>query len=389
MLTNVLAYAYHLFLGRIMGPEQYGELAALLSLFYIINAPSVVIQTILVKFFSVFYAKKQFGKSKQLFLDLSKLSLVVLLAGFVVLLPFSSFVSSFLQLKSSFSILLLFCIFSVFFFTMVTTSMLQAFQLFTSIAVVTNLGAMLRLIAGIIAAPFGVLWVLFSNILSNIAGFLFSCIPLRFVLKTKASKVEVSKKSALSYSVPTFFAIIAISAIYSQDVILVKHYFSAHISGIYSALSVLGKVIFFASSSIGIVAFPVLAEKKELKKPFVPIFSLSLFCVAGISLAITTIYFLFPSFVVSLLFGHAFDEASMYLGPFGVFLSFFSLSYLLVNMYLALGKTRVWIFACVASLLQIALTVMFHEQIGQIILNNTLVSGGLFAILLLYYLYVR
>ena len=115
MLTNVLAYAYHLSLGRIMGPEQYGELAALLSIFYIINSPSVVIQTILVKFFTVFYAKKQYGKSKQLFIHLVKLSVSVLVVGGLVLLPLSSFVSSFLKLQSPISIVFLYCIFAVFF----------------------------------------------------------------------------------------------------------------------------------------------------------------------------------------------------------------------------------------------------------------------------------
>ena len=51
MAANVSAYLYHLIVGRILGPVAYGELAALLALFFILNVPSSVLQTISVKFF--------------------------------------------------------------------------------------------------------------------------------------------------------------------------------------------------------------------------------------------------------------------------------------------------------------------------------------------------
>ena len=54
MLANVGAYAYHVLVGRLLGPVIYGEFSALLSLFYIINIGSGVVQTILAKFFHSF-----------------------------------------------------------------------------------------------------------------------------------------------------------------------------------------------------------------------------------------------------------------------------------------------------------------------------------------------
>ena len=54
MVANVGAYAYHVLVGRLLGPVIYGEFSALLSLFYIINIGSGVVQTILAKFFHNF-----------------------------------------------------------------------------------------------------------------------------------------------------------------------------------------------------------------------------------------------------------------------------------------------------------------------------------------------
>ena len=77
MVTNVLAYLYHLVVGRILGPVGYGELAALLSIFYILNSPSIVIQNILVKFFSQLKAKQDLGQAKRLFLRITRYLLLI------------------------------------------------------------------------------------------------------------------------------------------------------------------------------------------------------------------------------------------------------------------------------------------------------------------------
>jgi len=73
MIANVLAYLYHLVVGRILGPVGYGELAALISIFYILNSPSIVVQNILVKFFSQLKAKRDYGQAKRLFLRITRL----------------------------------------------------------------------------------------------------------------------------------------------------------------------------------------------------------------------------------------------------------------------------------------------------------------------------
>jgi O-antigen/teichoic acid export membrane protein len=163
----------------------------------------------------------------------------------------------------------------------------------------------------------------------------------------------------------------------------VKHFFDAQSAGIYTSLSVLGKIIFFASFAITSVLFPTIAERKEKGGGYRHVLWMGAGCVAAISAVVTTVYFLFPTFVVHMLFGSAYDEASMYIGWFGLFLSFVSLSTLFIQSYLAAGRTIVGYIATFAAILQILLIWMFHGSLMQIITVNVAVTGALTIILAL------
>ena len=387
MVTNVLAYLYHLVVGRILGPVGYGELAALLSIFYILNSPSIVIQNILVKFFSQLKAKQDLGQAKRLFLRITRYLLLIEVILLFILLRFVASVAAFPRNTEQLYLIWLYLMFASFVFGIVNISILQAFQQFVEIAVINTLGGVLRLVFGAVGALFGVGWTLLSGVFAGFAAYAATFFPLKRLFIHKERTITLSPVSALYYSIPTFIAVFTIAALYSQDVILVKHFFSAEEAGIYSSLSVLGKIIFFASSSLGAVAFPMLAEYKELGKPYGSIVAVSLLGVAAISFGITLFYFLFPSFVVTMLFGNAFAKASGLLPAFGLFISFFTLSYLFTSMYLALGKTGVWVFTALAAIVQALVITVNHATLPAVIWNNTLIAGGLFAVLLLYYPY--
>jgi O-antigen/teichoic acid export membrane protein len=387
MLANVVSYLYHVIVGRILGPVQYGELAALISIFYILNAPSTVLQNIVVKFFSSLKATNDTGQAKKLLTTITKYVLVAGLLGLLMLLPFVSSISHFLHISNTLYIIWLYLIFATFLLGIINASVLQGYQKFFETTAVANVTNIFRLVFSIIGAYFGVGWTLIANIFSNSLGYVGAFLPLKSILKAREKPLTISAKSALLYSVPTLITMLSVVALYSQDVILVKHFFTSAEAGLYSALSVLGKIVFFASSSIGLVAFPTLAERAELKKPIGNIVLLSVGSVTLISLGITTVYFMFPDIIVGMLYGKAFEGASVYLGWFGLFIAFFSLSNLLATMYLALGKTGVWALSLIAAISQTVLIYMNHNSLQTVITSNIIVCAGLFAGLLLYYPY--
>lgn len=389
MSVNVMAYLYHLLVGRILGPVRYGELSALLSLFYILNTPTLVLQNVVVKFFSVLKAKGTLSEAKSLFLFFTKWMAVCGIIGFFCMVALQNILASFLHIASSEYFLWLYGVFVFYLLGIINLSILQAYQKFFVMMVFANVGGFLRLVLGVMFSYWGVGWTLLSNVFSNVLGYIALFIPLRFLLTAKTKPHSVSFRQTLGYSVPTFLAIAGCTALYTQDVLWVKHFFSPHEAGLYASLSVLGKIIFFASAALASVAFPLIAERKELKKSSSHIVFFTLGIVAFISFGLTGMYVLFPSFIVHLLFGSAFVGAEVFLGLFGLFISLFSLSNLMVTMLLALGKTNVWILPALAALVQGIGLFVYHQTLFSVIQVNVYVTAVLFLILLIYYRYAR
>lgn len=389
MVANFFAYLYHLIVGRILGPVRYGELAALLALFYLFNVLSLGIQTVLTKYFSNFKAHQDNGKAKGLYVVATKWMLVVELAGFLILTLFLDTLTLFFNISDRMNLIWLYLIFSSYFISVVQLSIYQGFQMFFIQNVLVNVGSILRVATGVAGALFGVGATLIANIFTNITMYLVGFIPLQSILRVKSSPVQLNTRNFVGYSIPAFITTFGLTALYSQDVLLVKHFFPPKEAGIYSSLAVLGKVIFYASSALGFVLFPVVAERKELRRGHKKIVWLALATVAGISLLLTTFYFLFPKLVVDLLFGKAFYEAIPYVGYFGLFITFYSLSSLLFSVNLAAENTRVWLFAAIGAVAQTILIWMYHTTLLNIIFVNLALSAGLFFLLLLYYSYAK
>lgn len=386
MGANVAGWLYHLFVGRILGTEAYGELAALLALFYILNVPSTVIQTVLVKFFSILKAKNEHGQARSLIRITTIRILFIEAFGFIVVFLSSQAVASFLRIQSSWYVVWLYFIFATFMVGIVNGSAIQGFQLFAASSVLVTTGMTLRLVFGAAFAYFGVGWTLVSNIFSNSIAYGLSFIPLRFFGHIQEKPFAINRKEALGFSVPALVTTLGITLLFSQDVLLVKHYFTAYEAGIYASLSVLGKVLFYATGAVSFVLFPVVSERKASGQGHSRLVAIGLFIIGMVCIGLTAFYFIAPQ-IVLVAFGKAFYGAAQYMGSFAIFMSFFSLSSILIQTLLALDKVNVWIITSVCALFQAILLVLFHGTIPQVIGVNIAVSVVLFLSLLLYYAY--
>lgn len=389
MVANVLAYVFHLIVGRLLEPAQYGEFTALLSLFYIINVGSQVVQTSLVKFFSTLRAQGKMGESRTLFDKATRKLILGCFIGLVVAALAAKPLGRFLHINDPMYFIWLYFIFALYVLTIVPISALQAFQKFTASLVLVNVGASLRLLFGIVGAYFGVAWVLIGNIASNAITYVLYFIPLGFLVRIPPRPLSLTRKGMLSYSMPTLATTLGITALYSQDVLVVKHFFSPTDAGLYASLSVLGKVIYYTSAAIAFVLFPIVAERKERKQDHQRVVWGALGVVGLLSFVLSTLYFLFPTTAIHLLFGTAYDGAIPYVGQFGLFISFFTLASILTSVSLAAGKTRVWMFTALAAGVQLTLLWFVHASLSTVIWINVVVAAALFVALLLYYAHAK
>ena len=382
---NFAAYIYHLIVGRMLGPSGYGELAALFSLFYLLNVPSGVLQTVLIKYLSGFRVKSEFGKARSVSVGAVRRLVLLGIAGAILLVPFVGKLSEFLHIENPTSLFFIYLTSVIGLLTIVQVSLLQAFQKFPQSVIVANIIAALRVGGGIVGAFFGVVETVFAGLVTSIVGFIAYIFPLRFIYTSSPKPANISKKEMTSYAVPSLVTILGMTSLYSTDILLAKHYLLPTEAGFYAALSVLGKIIFFASSNISYVLFPVIAERTSQKTHSHKLVYGALLGVFVLSVCVTLGYFLFPRFVLLLLFGASYYPAAPYLGWFGVFLTLYSLCQLLVTTLLGRGDMKVWLFVGLAAISQIVTITWMHNGIAALISVNISIMLSLFLSLLLYY----
>lgn len=375
MTANVASYIYHLLMGRMLGPSGYGELSSLLSILYIFTVPLMVGQTVIVKLVSALKATGKLGQSKTLFIKITKLVILFCLVCLPVIAYVSPWVMQYLHLSSPMLFTLVYVLFVFTLLGFVASSMLQGYQKFIPYSTLAALAIVVKLIISAPSVKFGVTGVLWAAIIAAIVVYGLYFFPLRFLFAPPSLKTQISKMAALLFAFPTFLTILGITSLYSTDIILVRHYFSPSQAGVYSALAILGKIIFYASSAISLALFPVVSEKTTKGESVRTLVWSAIGGVVGITVLLLVLYFAFPAIIVGMLFGTSYVHASGMLGVFGVFLGLFSLGYILANMSLAMGKTQVWIFPVVGALLQIAGISLFHTRLIDVIYVNIAVCA--------------
>lgn len=370
MIANIGSYAYHLVMGRRLGPAGYGELSSILSILYIFTVPLIVGQAVLVKFISAFKAKGEIGQTASLFKKITTAILFFSAVIFPFILLTAGPVSTFLHLSSSVLFTLVYILFVVSLLIVVISAILQGYQRFMWYSSLGALAVVLKLALTFPFLPFGVAGVMSASIVSVCIIYILYLYSIRNVLQSAKKPMNIDKNQAVGFAVPTFLTLLGITSLYSTDIILVRHFFSAADAGLYAALAILGKIIFFASASVSQVMFPVISERTAKGIVSIKLIGISLVSVAAISTILCSLYFLFPTFIVKMLFGNAFVEAGALLGLFGIFLSLFSIGNIISMSCLAIGKTHVWIAAIVCALLQIIGIYILHSTIFEVIVLN-------------------
>lgn len=373
VIGNISGYAYHVVVGRILGPEKYAIIGALLSIFYILNVPAGVIATILTKYYAKNKAINDLGASKTLLIFSIKIVSILSLISIVFVCLFAKNIAVFLRIDSEYYIYALAGIFITFLFATVVNAFCIGYQEFSVNALFSGGSSVLRLIFCSIGSLFGVLVTLIGNIISNILSVFLLYPSISKLKKIPRSKTLPDFSSVIGYSLPTVVTLIAIASLFSSDVIIVKNRFPAQIAGMYAALAVLGKIIYFATFFIVQAVFPILAEQKEKgissKKTFISV----LVSVAGISFVITIVYFIFPSLVVRYLFGEAFMSIVPYVWRYALFMSFYCITNALAMMYLAIGTTSIWSISIFGAILQIIVLFIVPNTLENVLVANQII----------------
>ncbi len=367
MGVNVLNYVYHLIMGRLLGPSEYGVLASVYSILYIVSIVPQSASVTIVKFISSAPDQKS---RNHIYHRINILVRKVSIVGSVILLLLLPFLQRFLNIQSIWPVV---WIIPVYYFSIVTIAnqaTLQGVLSFLGVVTTNFLSSFVKLALGVILVLIG--WAAGGAVFAVGAGVAFSFFLSKQFIKgyiqepgSDENEFEIAK--FIKYSGPVIVQALAFTSLFTVDLILVKHFFPDHDAGLYAALSTLGKVIFFAASPVTAVMFPLVARRKSQKQSGRDIFLFSLAVTAVLSFGIAIVYELFPEVTIRLLYGQKYISAANNLVWMGFFIATYTVCQQLVNFFLSVDWVKIVLLPLAAAITQIILIYFFHDSILTVI----------------------
>jgi O-antigen/teichoic acid export membrane protein len=357
-------YIYQLYMGRALGPVEYGVFGSLFAISYILTVLTATIQTAGARFVSKFMGEKASNKISYFLEGLLKRMVLLGILLFLVITFSSGFISSFLKIESVIPVIILGSMFLFSTLLPVNLGALQGLQKFKSLAYNTVLNFFSKLVFGIVLVVigFGVNGALGAVVAGSAITLVVSFIPLKSYLSKKSRKNRTFHFSQLYwYSLPTMIAMFCFTVPANIDVVIAKHVFDVHVAGLYTAATVLGKIILFIPGAIAVVMFPKISKLFTEKKDTIPLLSRSLLYTGCLSGVMAAGYWFFPSSVVRIPYGTAYIEVAPVVQLYGLAMFFFSLTVVLMRYSLAIHDMNYVYLLGFFTFLEIVLLAIFHS----------------------------
>ena len=376
-LYNFLNFLFHFVMGRMLGPEGYGVLAALMSLVYIYSIPSDAIQNLFSKYASKLNLEKTKGKLKFFLTRYLNKAIILGFAVFFFLFIISFFISKYLGINFWLIITTNIIIISSF-ATPIVRGILQGRKKFNLFGVSLVIEAVLKIIFSISLVFFGfkVFGAITGVVVGVVSGFIFSLFFNRGILKEKEK--EFHPENFHLESIPYFISMGVIILAFSIDILLAQRFFDSSIAGEYAVISMLGKMIFFGTVAISKAMFPLTSERHENKENSFDLFKKSLLLILGLCLMIILIFWLFPEQIISLFYGKAYLNISKLLFYSGISFSLLSISNLVLVYGLSTDRIKKPYLMIIPLVLGLGGLFYFNKTFNQYILGVLILNVIMF-----------
>lgn len=373
-LVNIGNYGLNLFLGRWLGPEGFSEANMIATLVMVLSFAAMGLQLTV--------AKLAAEDQKGILVLLKKKVSHIVIALTVVLLIASYSISSFLQFSTKSALAILFLGLPFYFFMSFSRGYYQGATAFKSLAMTYLIEMFVRVVLtiGLLYLCHGTGWE--SDLVS--VGFVLS-----FFCTYLWSKVELPELDTAKISLQSVLPFLGVIAIYelsqiminNSDVILVKHFFTAHEAGLYASMALLGRAVFFATWTVVTILFPKVIEKERSGQPHVALFYYALLVVGVIGMVMVLGCYVWGEEIMSLAFGAAYNAVSSYLWIYALLTTLFACANVFVYYNLSLKKYEPVFVSVVFGLAQIIFVSILHDSIMQVLIIQLLLMAAMLLVM--------
>lgn len=359
-------YLYNLILGRLLGPEKFADAAILITFLLALSFVAMTFQLVTAKFSVLLESKLINGFITRIYKNALCFGI-----GLGTLIVFFSKQLQILLHTSSSTMFVIFGIGTPLYFIMsVNRGVYQGNKKNKKLSY-TYLSEMLSRLVFTIALL--LLLKIESSVIIAIGifiSFVFGMYPNRInLLKFKGVVVidEFKNKEIRLFFILTAFYEFTQIIINNSDIILVKHYFEAYEAGLYASLALIGRLVYFVAWMFVILLLPKVVQLKKEGKETAGVLFKYVTYIFVISFCIVSLCNIFPETIVQLLFGPSYISIAPLLWKYALATSLFAISNIFAYYYLSLDRYMPVILSGLFGLIQIALVIIYHETINQVI----------------------
>ncbi len=384
LFLSFARYLFHVLLLRFLTPDSYGEFLSYVSLLYLLTIPSNTVSLLVTRTVSGLFGQKDWHGINTFFYFIFWRTLLPALAIFLLIGLFSQPFSVLLKANpTAFWVLGVMTVFA--FLGAIIRSYLSALQRFTAQIVigVIELGVLLTVTFLLLKLEFAALSGVLGMLISVIVGTILTLhLISSYFLPQKKNHQRLKIRSFFLYSL--IFSAGTMSLI-STDVLLTRYYFDTHNSGLYSALSVIGRMIFFGLTPLSALILPVAASRYAAKKSTFTVYLKLILTSLFLGFGAVILFSLFPRLIVTLLSGSQYLTIVPLIPYIAVTMLVFALNFLTLSYLLAIEKNTSTFILIIFALLQPLLVTIYHQSLYQVVTLNLTLQICLFLSLLIYY----
>jgi O-antigen/teichoic acid export membrane protein len=369
-LTNAVA-------ARALGPESYADLAAVVGLVYLSSPIFVSLQTVASRVTTTTIAEGN-GRNVRGLLAYyaTRVTAIVALVGGILALG-SGLVAGALRIPSALPIALLSIVFAFSAVTHLQRGVLQGAQRFgqfgasSAIEGWMKLATIVMLLRLVTASPS---IVIAGLIVGGCAAAVVNWSMLRSMPPSEYGVLPDAHPYRLSMQ--TLGTLLLLAMLLSVDVIAANRYLADTTAGIYAALSLTSKTVFFATAAVTTFAFPVFSEHHDQRQDARPMLLRILGVEAAIVVCATVGLAAFPTAFVGALFGGRFLEAARYVPFAALGFGLYAILHACSMYLLSQGRAVAIAVLGVCALAQLAGLRAFHDAIPVFLTVQASVFGA-------------
>jgi O-antigen/teichoic acid export membrane protein len=360
-LVSLVNFGYNVAVARMLGPGNFSQAAAAVTLLMLVSAITLAFQLTCAKFVA---RNETLATKAYLYRTLRRKAWYVgtMLGGGVIV--FSTLISSYLRMSTP--LILIMAIGIAFYVPLgARRGAMMGTRQFAKLSANFLLEAAVKLTTALIlvGAGYGVLGAVIAIAISVVTAYSYPWVGAG--LDTQGESGIPATFSEGMQSIVFFVGQVIINNI---DILMVKHFFVASDAGLYAAVALVGRVLYFASWSVVSAMFPISASAKpQEQNPSVLI--IPLLIVVGIAFFFTVFLGLFPDFVLRMLFGPGFHGKSIesLLALYASTTGAYALAVVLTAYEISRRIANVAWLQLAFSVLVVVGIALFHETLKEVI----------------------